>query len=84
MGIVGHEPVPEAAQSFPLFRAAGFVDREGRVHDWWLWDGERAWRIGKLSDAQRALPIRAVWNDTALIERIEEGWTPATDRRSQG
>jgi hypothetical protein len=82
--IVGNEPVPEAARAFPLFRAAGFVDRQGRVHGWYLWDGDREWRIGELSDEQRSLPIRSVWNDTALIEAIEEGWTPATDRRSQG
>jgi hypothetical protein len=81
--VAGYEQVPDEAKRFPLFRAAGFVDRDGRVHDWRLWDGEREWAIGKLSAEQRALPIRGVWNDTLLIQRIEEGWTPATDPRSQ-
>ncbi len=26
--------------------------------------------------------MRSVWNDTLLIERIEQGWTPETDRRT--
>src|SRR5687768_1963021 len=34
--IVAHERVPEASQKFPLFRAAGHIDREGFIHDWWL------------------------------------------------
>lgn len=81
--IVGTEEIPPTSRAFPVFRAAGHVDREGRVHDWLLWNGEREWKIGQLTDASRALPIRSVWNDTLLVQRIEEGWTPATDRRSQ-
>jgi hypothetical protein len=83
VSIVGNEQVPLEAQKFPLFRAAGFVDRSGRVREWWLWDGERSWQIGNLTDEQRRLPIQEVCNDTALKEMIEEGWTPETDRRSQ-
>jgi hypothetical protein len=79
--IVGNEPVPVEAQRFPLFRKAGFVDREGRVQDWLLWDGENEWKVGKLSSDQRQLPILAVWNDTLLVERIEQEWLPGTDRR---
>jgi len=81
--IVGNEDLPPASKRFPLFRAAGFVDRAGRVHDWFLWDGEREWKVGQLTDEQRALPIRSVWNDTLLVQRIEEEWTPASDPRSQ-
>lgn len=79
--LVGTEPIPASSREFPLFRAAGFVDRQGRVLDWLLWDGQREWKIGSLTEEQRVLPIRAVWNDTLLRERIEEGWTPATDQR---
>lgn len=75
--VVGNAEIPAHALTFPLFRAAGFIDREGKVLDWWLWDGEREWRVEKLSEEQRNLPIRAVWNDTLLIERIEEGWKPS-------
>jgi hypothetical protein len=74
--IVAHEPVPASAHKLPLFRAAGHIDREGFIHDWWLWDGEKSWRIGKLNPEQRKLPIQEVVNDTLLIQRIEEEWTP--------
>ncbi|WP_176536262.1 hypothetical protein [Rhizobium sp. L9] len=46
---------------------------------WWLWDGEKEWRIGQLSAEQHQLSIRGVWNDTLLVERIEFGWTPEID-----
>jgi hypothetical protein len=75
--IVATVPVPELAQRLPLFRAAGHIDRQGRVHDWWLWDGERSWRVGRrLRPEHRSLPLQEVINDTLLIERIEADWTP--------
>lgn len=74
--------LPQHASEFPLFRAAGHIDREGKVHNWFLWDGERSWRVDKLTQEQARLPMRSVWNDTLLIQRIEEGWTPETDRRT--
>jgi hypothetical protein len=80
--VVAHADVPARAQVFPLFRAAGFIDRDGKVQDWWLWDGEREWRVGQLTDELRRLPLRSIFNDTLLITRIEEGWTPETDPRS--
>lgn len=79
--IVDNQPVPPEAQAFPLFRKAGFVDRQGKVHDWWLWDGNRQWQIGQLSPEQRRLPMLGVWNDTLLIARIEQEWLPETDTR---
>lgn len=74
--IVAHEKIPEASQKLPVFRARGHVDREGFVHDWRLLDGEKSVRVGKLSAEQRKLPIKELWNDTLLIERIEEEWSP--------
>ena len=78
--VVANGPIPDEAKELPLFRARGFIDREGRVQDWWLWNGEREWKIGELSDEYRRLPIREVWNDTLLISRIEEDWTPAREK----
>jgi len=74
--VIANEPVPEKSRELPLFRARGHIDREGFVHDWRLWDGEKSTRIGKLAPDQRKLPIKEIWNDTLLIERIEEEWTP--------
>lgn len=74
--VVANEPVPAKSKKLPLFRARGHIDREGFVHDWRLWDGDKSVRVGKLAPEQRKLPIKEIWNDTLLIERIEEGWTP--------
>lgn len=79
---VGNVPVPEHLQNLPLFRAAGHIDpTTHRVREWWLWDGQKEWRVGDLTKEQRALPLRAVWNDTLLRERIEADWRPERDAR---
>lgn len=77
VAIVGEADVPEHLRTAPLFRAAGHRDQEtGTVTDWWLWDGVREWHVGALSAEQRRLPLRAIWNDTLLAERIVSGWMP--------
>jgi hypothetical protein len=59
VSIVGNTPVPLEAQEFPTFRA-GVIDPSTRkVGVWWLWDGQKEWRIGELSTEERRLPIRA-------------------------
>ncbi|QKK15043.1 hypothetical protein [Rhizobium indicum] len=79
VSIVDNVALPSDAKKFPTFRT-GIVDpATQRVGVWWLWDGEKEWRIGQLTAEQRHLSIRGVWNDTLLIERIESGWTPETD-----
>ena len=79
VSIVDNVALPLDAQKFPTFRA-GVVDPATRkVGVWWLWDGEKEWRVGELTVEQRRLSIRGVWNDTLLIERIESGWMPETD-----
>lgn len=76
--VVAHEEVPEEAKKFPTFRS-GLEDRTGGVETWWLWDGEREWRVSTLTPEQRVFPILEVVNDTALVHMIESGWTPETD-----
>lgn len=79
--LVAHCKIPGHAQKTPLFRA-GVVDPAiGRVKTWWLWDGEKEWKVGSISEEQRKLPIRGAWNDTLLVERIESGWLPEKDER---
>jgi len=41
---------------------------------WWLWDGEKEWKIGELQPGMNALPPRAIINDTLLVERIVSAW----------
>lgn len=80
VSIVCNLSLPSNAQEFPIFRAGVIDPATRKVGVWWLWDGEREWRIGELTAEQRSLSIRGVWNDTLLIERIEAGWTPETDQ----
>ena len=69
---VGLHEIPPHARSFPLFKA-------GRPPNWWLWDGQREWRVGELAPDQRALPTRGIWNLAMLAARIARGWTPEDD-----
>ncbi|MFK3799582.1 MULTISPECIES: hypothetical protein [unclassified Pseudomonas] len=78
---IGNYPLPDHSKTKPVFRT-GMVDpRTGRVEKWWFWDGEKSWEVGQISDDERKLPIRGVWNDTLLIQRINEGWLPEKDQR---
>lgn len=77
--IVSNIALPPNAIKFPTFRAGVVDPATRRVSVWWLWDGENEWRVGDLSAEQRKLPIRGVWNDTLLVERIESGWVPEAD-----
>jgi hypothetical protein len=77
--IVGHADVPLEAKEFPTFRA-GAVGKNRKVATWWLWDGNKEWMIGDLTPKLSHLPIREIVNDTALIHRIESGYTPENDR----
>lgn len=79
VSIVDNVALPTEAQVFPVFRAGVTDPSTRKVGGWWLWDGEKEWRVGDLNAEQRKFPIRGVWNDTLLIERIESGWTPETD-----
>jgi hypothetical protein len=73
--IVGHEELPDWAARFPVFRS-GLPDRHGKIHDWWLWDGENEWRVGALTPEMRSFPKRGIVNDTRLVEMIEGGYRP--------
>ena len=79
VSIIANEKIPPIASDFPLLRQAGFVDRDGKVHDWWIFDGKRE-RRPRRSDPQIAsLSPCEIWNDTLLIERIAEGWSIEND-----
>jgi hypothetical protein len=79
VSIVGNFDVPDTLQAFPIFRAGVVNSNTGKVDVWWFWDGQDERRVGAISEEQRKLSIRGVWNDTMLIDRIVSGWTPETD-----
>lgn len=78
---VGHCSLPTHAEETPVFRAGVVDPSTNRVETWWLWDGEKEWMVGEITNEQRKLPIRGSWNDTMLVKRIEEGWLPERDLR---
>ncbi|MFA6295295.1 MAG: hypothetical protein WC666_02625 [Candidatus Paceibacterota bacterium] len=78
--VVSNCKIPDFAKSFPLFRTGIEDSITRKVKVWWLWDGINEWKIDKLTDEQYKLPLRGIWNDTLLIERIESGWTPTKDK----
>ena len=43
---------------------------------WWLWDGERSWRVGDLTPDQYKIQLRRQVNEVALVQMIEQGFTP--------
>ena len=78
---VGNYYIPKHSRQPPVFRT-GVVDPGTRkVETWWFWSGEKEWKVGQITEAQRKMPIRGTWNDTLLIQRINEGWLPENDRR---
>ena len=76
MAVVANLPVPVWAQKFPTFRSGMPNPKTNKVEVWWLWNGEKHWRIGKLTDEQRKLPIGGIWGDEFFIDRLESGWRP--------
>jgi len=71
--IVGNFSIPVEIREFPLFRCGG-VGVNGKVKTWWLWDGENQVKIGTLTEEQKSLPVRQIWNIALLIHRIESRW----------
>lgn len=69
--IVAEAEVKPQWAKFPMFRAA-VVLPDGRSGPWWLWDGEREWKVGTLRPEHEKLPLRGVCNDTFLIDKIIE------------
>jgi len=77
--VAGHADIAPANQAFPLFRSGNPDPKTKRVGVWWLWNGERSWRVGELTTEQRKLDLKEIWNDSMLVQRIEEGWRPEND-----
>ena len=72
---VGNFSVPEFAQKFPVFKNMKYLFNRPNPEDadWYLWDGEKSWYVGKMSlEDQQKYPNKSVCNDTALREYIEE------------
>ncbi|MDR0515655.1 MAG: hypothetical protein LBH25_01260 [Fibromonadaceae bacterium] len=77
---VGRIEIPTQLKDFPLFRVRMIPSNgPGKFHHWGFWDGQKAWFVGEINDEQRKMPIRGIWNDTLIIERLEEGYIAEND-----
>ncbi len=75
--IIGHQPVPGFAQKFPIFKGEVRDPKTNKILAWYLWDGDKEWKLDRpLSEEEKKYPMSEIWNDTLLIQRIEEGWLP--------
>ncbi len=73
--LVGNFPIPEFAQKFPIFKGSNNMPKtDPKEKVWWLWNGEKEWKVGKLSlEEQKKYPIHRLCDITALIKDIESG-----------
>ena len=67
--------IPLLATNFPIFKGTNSMPKRDPLDKiWWLWDGEKSWRVGKLSlEEQMKYPIKKLCDATALIKNIETG-----------
>lgn len=73
--VVANVGVPPAAGRFPLMRAGASLPG-GEVRAWWLFDGEREWRIPELTSEHAELSIVEIPNPALIRQRIAAGWHP--------
>jgi hypothetical protein len=79
LSVVGNVSVPDRLADFPIFRSGTPDPNSKKVKAWWLWDGNKEWRVGTLTPEERRYPLLAVWTYPLLIERIEKRWKPEND-----
>src|SRR5205085_6016920 len=56
--VIGHQEVAPQNSAFPIFRNGIEDPKTRKVSVWWLWDGEKSWKVGEITPDQRKLPIR--------------------------
>ena len=81
--VASNECVPNSAVRFPPMRRRGFVrpvSKGGGVSHWTIVEGEKEYRVEKLTAAQARLSIASCWNLGMLVERLTEGWLPDMDQ----
>jgi hypothetical protein len=74
---VGRMEIPVQLKDFPLFRVFCGIPPAGpgKFDNWGFWDGQKTWFVGEINEEQRKMPTDGIWNDTLIIERLEEGYT---------
>jgi hypothetical protein len=73
--IVANEEIPERCRKLPLFKACN-TNFETGVKTWFLWDGERYVKVGRLAPVHYDLPMTTLMPLNRLVDRIKSGWRP--------
>jgi uncharacterized protein DUF4259 len=81
VSVIANLGVPKHLQQFPLFRSGALAVGATKVANWWFWDGEKAWLVGKLTAAQRKMPIKSIPSLGLLLHWLETGWRPELDSK---
>ena len=77
VAIVGRFEIPERNRPVPLFRSPPLEPREpGEPPYWTLWDAQRQWRVDRLTEAQRSLPVDGEPPTEVFLDQIVSGWSP--------
>jgi hypothetical protein len=73
--IVGNYPIPQSVRVPRYYRSKHII--RGEFLGWHIVDSETNKRelVQELTDDQMELSPNGMWNDTLLVERIEQGWT---------
>ena len=70
MTVVAHALVPPERVEFPTFKSDVRDPRTDEIAHWWLWDGEREWRVNTLTPEQQDFPNHGIVNHVYLIGEI--------------
>ncbi len=73
--LIGNFPIPSFVKKFPIFKNTNTDPKKPSIEKvWWLWDGEKSWKVGKLSlEDQKKYPFHGACDIPALIMNIETG-----------
>lgn len=74
---VANCPVRSDLQPFPKFRNGIANPKTNIVDDWWIWDGEKEYRVGHLTMEQMTIPRLAIRNLVSIIDLVEGRTHPA-------
>lgn len=73
--VIGHLPIEKFI--FPGFVSTLWDPKTGEATTWYLWDGEKTIRLGKiLPDEYKKLEFKVYWPPKYIVDRIKTGIKP--------
>jgi hypothetical protein len=74
--IVGLGPLPGGVAVPRSLRRAGARGRTGEILTWIVENGKEETLRRELTEAEKKLPIAAIWNHELLVLRMSQRWSP--------